>query len=210
MQKNLYKGNDKTSPNFVVTKENIMGTTRYDKDYTYNKDVQGSTTSVVGQDGSSTVAYDYDDFGVTRSIGDSTFFNEVCYTGGIYDVSTGMYYLNSRYYDPKNGRFITQDTYRGDFNKPSSLHLYTYCINNPIKYYDPSGRIPFVIPIGIALSEAVVTGLLHVGLAVIVSGTTYVVGSKIKNKKHEYYAVTLRNKRVYFGSSISKGTAVGI
>lgn len=48
------------------------------------------------------------------------------------------------------------------------------------------------------------TGLLHVGLAVIVSGTAYVIGSKIKNKKHEYYAVTLRNKRVYFGPSISK------
>ncbi|SFJ20553.1 hypothetical protein SAMN02910355_1533 [Terrisporobacter glycolicus] len=47
MQKNLYKGNDKTSPNFVVSKENIMGTTRYDKDYNYNKDIQGSTTSVV-------------------------------------------------------------------------------------------------------------------------------------------------------------------
>ncbi len=96
MQKNLYKGNDKTSPNFVVTKENIMGTTKYDKDYNYNKDIQGSTTSVVGQDGTSPVTYDYDDFGVTRSIGDSNFFNEICYTGAIYDVSTGLYYLNAK------------------------------------------------------------------------------------------------------------------
>ncbi|MCC3866624.1 hypothetical protein [Terrisporobacter mayombei] len=39
-----------------------MGTTRYDKDefkyYTYNKDIQGSTTSVVGQEGTSPVAYE--------------------------------------------------------------------------------------------------------------------------------------------------------
>ncbi|MBN9645696.1 hypothetical protein [Terrisporobacter glycolicus] len=108
MQKNLYKGNDKTSPNFVVTKENIVGATRYDKDYNYNKDIQGSTTSEVGQDGTSPVTYDYDDFGVTRSIGDSTFFNEICYTGGIYDVSTGMYYLNSRYYGPNNGSYFSK------------------------------------------------------------------------------------------------------
>ena len=141
MQKNLYKGNDKTSPNFVVTKENVMGTTRYDKDYNYNKDIQGSTTSVVGQDGSSPVAYDYDDFGVTRSIGGSTFFNEICYTGAIYDVSTGLYYLNARYYDPKKGRFITRDTYRGGIDEPNTLHLYVYCANNPIRYIEPSGHI---------------------------------------------------------------------
>ncbi|MCC3866629.1 RHS repeat-associated core domain-containing protein [Terrisporobacter mayombei] len=111
------KNGNKTSQNFVGIEGNIIGTKRYSKErfkyYNYNKDIQVSTTSVVGQDGTSPVAYDYDDFGVTRSIGDSTFFNEICYTGGIYDVSTGLYYLNARYYDPKNGRFITRDTYRG-------------------------------------------------------------------------------------------------
>lgn len=138
------KDGNKTSQNFVGTEGNAIGTTRYStegfKYYTYNKDVQGSTTSVVGQDGTSPVAYDYDDFGVTKTIGDSIFFNEVCYTGGIYDVSTGLYYLNARYYDPNNGRFITRDTYRGEVRNPSTLHLYTYCSNNPINYVDPSGH----------------------------------------------------------------------
>ena len=138
------KDGNKTSQNFLGIDGNVIGTTRYSSEgfeyYTYNKDVQGSTTSVVGKDGISPVAYDYDDFGVTTTIGDSNFFNEVCYTGGIYDVSTGLYYLNSRYYDPNNGRFITQDTYRGEINNPSTLHLYTYCHNNPINYIDPSGH----------------------------------------------------------------------
>ena len=138
------KDGNKTSQNFVGTEGNVIGTTRYSTDgfkyYTYNKDVQGSTTSVVGQDGTSPVQYDYDDFGVTKTIGDGTFFNEVCYTGGIYDVSTGLYYLNARYYDPRNGRFITRDTYRGELNKPDTQHLYAYCENNPINYVDPSGH----------------------------------------------------------------------
>jgi len=51
-----------------------------------------------------------------------------------------LYYLNARYYDPKNGRFITRDTYRGEINEPSSLHLYAYCANDPINYVDPSGH----------------------------------------------------------------------
>ena len=138
------KDGNKTSQNFVGTDGNVIGTTRYSSEgfkyYIYNKDIQGSTTSVVGQDGISLVAYDYDDFGVTTTIGDSNFFNEVCYTGGIYDVSTGLYYLNSRYYDPNDGRFITQDTYRGDEKNPNTLHLYLYCNNNPINYTDKSGN----------------------------------------------------------------------
>ena len=77
---------------------------------------------------------------MTTTIGDSSFFNEVCYTGGIYDVSTGLYYLNARYYDPNNGRFVTQDTYRGELNKPNTQHMYVYCANNPINYVDPSGH----------------------------------------------------------------------
>ncbi len=139
------KYGNETSQNFLGIDGNVIGTTRYSSEgfkyYTYNKDVQRSTTSVVGEDGKSTVAYDYDDFGVTTTIGDSSFFNEVCYTGGIYDVSTGLYYLNVRYYDPRNGRFITQDTYRGEVNNPSTLHLYAYCDNNPINYIDPSGHV---------------------------------------------------------------------
>lgn len=138
------KDENKTSQNFVGTDGNVIGTTRYSNEgfkyYTYNKDVQGSTTSVVGEDGISPVAYEYDDFGVTTTIGDSTFFNEVCYTSGIYDVSTGLYYLNARYYDPKNGRFITRDTYRGEIDEPDTQHLYAYCANDPINHVDPSGN----------------------------------------------------------------------
>ena len=176
---------NKTSQNFIGTDGNIIGTTRYGSEgfkyYTYNKDVQGSTTSVVGEDGISPVAYDYDDFGVTTTIGDSSFFNEVCYTGGIYDVSTGLYYLNARYYDPRNGRFITQDTYRGEVNNPSTLHLYAYCHNNPINYIDPSGH-------------KVTTFGYQTSASFLISGKVYIfVGKDSKNK----YAVGITGSLAY-------------
>ena len=50
------------------------------------------------------------------------------------------YYLRARYYDPKLGRFINEDTYEGQINNPLTLNVYTYCINNPMIYHDPSGH----------------------------------------------------------------------
>ena len=66
--------------------------------------------------------------------------NEICYAGGIYDQSTGLYYLNARYYNPEDGRFLTEDTYHGENDKPDTQHLYVYCANNPVNYVDPSGH----------------------------------------------------------------------
>ena len=101
-----------------------------------------STTNLVNVEGKSEVAYEYTDFGETEINGDENFHNEICYTGGIYDKKTGLYYLNARYYNPEDGRFLTEDTYRGEFSDSSSLHLYAYCVNNPIAYTDPSGHTP--------------------------------------------------------------------
>ena len=110
--------------------------------YLYNKDIQGSTSSLVKEDGSADATYQYTDFGETTIQGDDQADNEVCYTGGIYDQSTGLYYLNARYYNPEDGRFLTEDTYRGENNQPDTQHLYVYCANNPVNYVDPSGHGP--------------------------------------------------------------------
>lgn len=106
----------------------------------YNKDIQGSTTSILDKSGAGELSYKYDDFGETEKNGSGTFANEICYTGGIYDTTTGLYYLNARHYDPETGRFLTEDTYRGELKESDTLHLYAYCKNNPINYVDPSGH----------------------------------------------------------------------
>ena len=143
--------------------------------YLYNKDIQGSTTSVLNKDGAGELSYAYDDFGETKINGSSAFQNEICYTGGIYDETTGLYYLNARYYDPENGRFLTEDTYRGELNEPDTLHLYVYCKNNPINYVDSSGHIV----VEIALSYYAGAAIVSVGLVLYYSNLARIRGKLV-------------------------------
>ena len=135
---------EQNSQNLIGTDGNVLATERFQQNatqyYLYNKDIQGSTSSLVKEDGSADATYRYTDFGETTINGDNKAENEVCYTGGIYDHSTGLYYLNARYYNPEDGRFVTEDTYRGETAKPETGHLYAYCANNPVNYVDPSGH----------------------------------------------------------------------
>ena len=143
---------NQNSQNLIGTDGNVLATERFQQNatqyYLYNKDIQGSTSSLVKEDGSADATYQYTDFGETTIQGDDQAKNEVSYTGGIYDQSTGLYYLNARYYNPEDGRFLTEDTYRGENNQPNTQHLYVYCANNPVNYVDPSGHGPVGIVIG--------------------------------------------------------------
>ena len=143
---------NQNSQNLIGTDGNVLATERFQQNatqyYLYNKDIQGSTSSLVKEDGSADATYQYTDFGETTIQGDDQAKNEESYTGGIYDQSTGLYYLNARYYNPEDGRFLTEDTYRGENNQPNTQHLYVYCANNPVNYVDPSGHGPVGIVIG--------------------------------------------------------------
>ncbi len=56
---------------------------------------------------------------------------------------TGLYYYGARYYDPTIGRFISPDTIVPGPTNPQSFNRYSYCLNNPLKYIDPSGNIVY-------------------------------------------------------------------
>ena len=146
--------------NVIYAEQKVTGTdgTASDyQDFLYTKDIQGSTSSILNKDTKGELSYEYDDFGETSIHGNSALKNEICYTGGIYDESTGLYYLNARYYDPENGRFLTEDTYRGEVNDPDTLHLYAYCANDPINYVDPSGHMTISIAAGMKAIFATVS-----------------------------------------------------
>ena len=165
--------NSQTSQNLIGTDGNILATQRYRSDHTdyllYHKDIQGSTTSLVKGDGSADATYRYTDFGETTINGDNKAENEVCYTGGIYDQSTGLYYLNARYYNPEDGRFVTEDTYRGETNEPDTQNLYVYCADNPVNYVDPSGH--WVVTLGMEKSiDYVISGGSSIQVGIDSSG----------------------------------------
>ncbi len=99
----------------------------------------GDVVQLTNSSGTVTKTYDYDAFGVEVSPTASD-TNPFRYAGEYYDKETGTYYLRARYYSPGLGRFLSEDTYRGNASDPLSLHLYTYCHNNPVMWIDPSGH----------------------------------------------------------------------
>jgi len=63
------------------------------------------------------------------------------YTGQTSDHDeTGLYHYNARYYDPEIHRFISADTIIPDPANPQTLNRYSYVVNNPVNYSDPSGH----------------------------------------------------------------------
>ena len=79
-----------------------------------------------------------------------------------------LYYLNSRYYDPETGRFISPDVLsildetKGQIN---GLNLYIYCNDNPIMYTDDSGCLPEWL-------KRVSIGAAILGVALVVGAIT--------------------------------------
>ena len=67
--------------------------------------------------------------------------NPFRYRGYYYDSETGLYYLNSRYYDPVIGRFVNADGLVVAGDGMLSSNMYLYCQNNPICCVDPTGAL---------------------------------------------------------------------
>jgi len=69
--------------------------------------------------------------------------NPFRYRGYYWCEALQMYHLQTRWYDPTIGRFISPDSYEYlDPETIGGLNLYAYCLNNPIMYTDPSGNMP--------------------------------------------------------------------
>jgi RHS repeat-associated protein len=55
------------------------------------------------------------------------------------DPESGLYYYGGRYYDPDLGRFVSPDPFVQEPGNPQNLNRYSYVLNNPQSYIDPSG-----------------------------------------------------------------------
>ena len=113
--------------------------------------LQGDVIAIIDSTGEVAVTYEYDAWG--REIASSTAGdygsrlyaeNRLKYRGYYYDSETGFYYLNSRYYDPEIGRFLSADNIELVLSSQSTLsdkNLYAYCDNNPVMRMDADGEL---------------------------------------------------------------------
>jgi RHS repeat-associated protein len=106
--------------------------------YFYHLDAAGNVEGLTNEAGQLAAAYEYAPFGAdanTAGLPPDTLGNPLRFAGREYDVSTGLYYMRARYYDPLLGRFISQDP-SGDL---SGGNLYAYAGNDPVNRRDPFG-----------------------------------------------------------------------
>ncbi len=66
--------------------------------------------------------------------------NPIRYRGYYYDSEIGMYYLQSRYYNPQVGRFLNADGYVSTGQDVTGYNMFAYCGNNPVNRMDSYGE----------------------------------------------------------------------
>ncbi len=135
--------------------------------YYYVTNLQGDVVGILNEDGIQVVTYYYDAWGnVTYTssdpIGDH---NPLTYRGYVYDTETGLYYLQSRYYDPEIGRFINADNYPITGQGLTGNNMFAYCGSNPVSRKDDGGEF-WNIVIG-AVIGGVVSGLVSIATQAI-------------------------------------------
>ena len=118
----------------------LNGTSYY---YVYNG--QGDVIGILDSSGNRVVTYTYDSWGSPLSVTGSLAStvgqkNPIRYRGYYYDTETGLYYLQSRYYDPVVGRFLNGDNQlSGIGGLPLGYNIFVYCANNPVCHVDLTG-----------------------------------------------------------------------
>ena len=142
----IYLYDESGSPIGMQYRETSYAADVYDTFY-FEKNLQGDIIAVYNESGLKIVSYNYDAWGnhtyTWHNISGANIpaaYNPFRYRGYFYDVETGLYYLQSRYYNPAWGRFLNADGYLNANGDLIGFNMYAYCSNNPIAGYDPTGE----------------------------------------------------------------------
>ncbi|MBQ7106887.1 MAG: RHS repeat-associated core domain-containing protein, partial [Clostridia bacterium] len=116
--------------------------------YYVTTNAQGDVLGIYTAGGDLITAYDYDAWGnctATNYLPEYSLIGEINpirYRGYYYDVETGLYYCNSRYYDANVGRWISADTIVSGAGSIQGYNVFAYCFNNPVNFDDSTGHWP--------------------------------------------------------------------
>ncbi|MCR4898491.1 MAG: RHS repeat-associated core domain-containing protein, partial [Acholeplasmatales bacterium] len=117
------------------------------KDYYYIKNIFNDVIEIIDDNYNAYAKYSYDIFGkcnIITNVDDIANINPIRYRSYYYDNETGLYYLNTRYYDPETMRFISLDGIEYlNYDTLGGLNLWVYCNNNPVMNVDPNGNLFF-------------------------------------------------------------------
>ena len=107
--------------------------------YYYVLNLQGDVVKLIQANGHVVAQYTYDAWGNVSSSGRLAEINPLRYRGYYYDNETGLYYLQSRYYDPANRRFINADRHMSTGQGFVGTNMFAYCNNSPVFLVDYDG-----------------------------------------------------------------------
>jgi RHS repeat-associated protein len=111
-----------------------------------HKDYLGSYEVISNQNGTVKERYNFDPWGRRRNSADwsydnvsSSFFIDRGFTGHEHLDQFNLINMNGRVYDPLMAMFLSPDNFVQSPDLTQNLNRYTYCLNNPLVYSDPSG-----------------------------------------------------------------------
>ncbi|MFS1519569.1 DNRLRE domain-containing protein [Bacillus sp. SCS-151] len=171
----------------TMTKEGVT--------YYYQINSHGDVISLSDEVGNIVAEYQYDAWGnILSQSGELASVNPYRYASYRYDEVTDIYYLMARYYNPKDGRFLTRDKFLGFEEDPSSLNLYAYVGNNPIMYIDPTGHW--------RIKVRTVAALLNTALGFAVGGgvgaiQAYIIKKGKKAAKRMFYKTVVSRLKAW-------------
>ena len=132
-----------------------------EKAYCIDTDHLGSITALYDQYGTKCFSASYDVWG-KRTVGINNVGFDRGFTGHEHIDEIGLINMNGRMYDPNLGRFLSPDNYIQSPDNPQNYNRYSYCLNNPLRYTDPSGEFvwaPFLIAAAMGGVQGTMLGL---------------------------------------------------
>ena len=147
---------------FFYDTNGVLGFYYNNTPYYYLKNLQGDIVGILDANGTQVVSYTYDAWGAPLSVTGTAAdtigqINPFRYRSYYYDNETGLYYLNSRYYDPETCRFISVDGIYDTNTGLLSHNMFAYCNNNPVNMIDSTGTGPWWNDLWNDVKEAVQT-----------------------------------------------------